>query len=101
MYNITFRAGMLHETISEWATKKENKLFDRAENSVYTVSIEAGTLDAFIYVLLHEATHVVDAVLKITPHPDDAAAPRSTYCLHERCMAQNEYTCWKVYRSAS
>jgi hypothetical protein len=74
MYNITFRAGMLHETISEWATKKENTLFDRAENSVYTVSIEAGTLDAFIYVLLHEATHVVDAVLKITPHPDDAAA---------------------------
>ena len=66
-FNIAFRARILHETISEWATKKENTLYDKAENNEYTVSIEAGDLDAFVYVLLHEATHVVDAVVKMTP----------------------------------
>jgi hypothetical protein len=71
-FNITFRSGILHETISEWATKKENVLFDRSENNGYTVSIEAGNLDAFVYVLLHEATHVVDAVLKLTPRIEKA-----------------------------
>lgn len=72
-FNITFRAGILHETISEWATKKENVLYTKAEDNDYTVTIEAGTLDAFVYVLLHEATHVVDAVLKMTPAIENAA----------------------------
>jgi hypothetical protein len=73
-YNITFRAQILHETISAWATNKENSLFSKVESSGYTVSIEAGELDAFLYVLLHEATHVVDAVLEITPHPEEATS---------------------------
>jgi len=71
-FNITFRAGILHETISEWATKKENVLYDNTENSEYTVGIEAGKLDAFVFVLLHEATHVVDVVLKMTPPVENA-----------------------------
>ncbi len=74
MYNITFRAGILHETISEWATQKENTCFEGSENPGYEIKIEAGVLDAFLYVLLHEATHVVDAVLEITPHPQDREA---------------------------
>jgi hypothetical protein len=71
-FNITFRAGILHETISEWATKKENTLYDKTANHEYTVSIEAGQFDALIYVLLHEATHVVDAVMKMTPSVENA-----------------------------
>ncbi|RNI22724.1 hypothetical protein [Rufibacter latericius] len=71
MYNITFRAGILHETISEWATQKENTCFDPSENQGYDIKVEAGDLDAFLFVLLHEATHVVDAVLDITPHPNE------------------------------
>jgi hypothetical protein len=71
-FNITFRAGILYETISEWATKKENILYDKSENDAYTVTIEAGKLDAFVYVLLHEATHVVDAVLNVTPAVENA-----------------------------
>lgn len=71
-FNITFRAGIFHESISEWATKKENIVYNKVEGSEYSVSIEAGKLDAFVYVLLHEATHVVDAVLKITPPIDNA-----------------------------
>lgn len=67
MFNITFRAGILNETISEWATQKEYSCYDRSDNPDFEISIEAGTLDAIQYVLLHEATHVLDAVLNITP----------------------------------
>ncbi len=74
MYNITFRAGILHETASEWATWKESTCFDQSENLGYEIRVEAGDLDAILYVLLHETTHVVDAVLKITPQIEDKEA---------------------------
>ncbi|WP_223815927.1 hypothetical protein [Adhaeribacter rhizoryzae] len=74
MYNITFRAGMFKETISEWATQKEYTCYEQSANPEYEIRIEAGELDAFVYVLLHEATHVVDAVLDFTPHPPDREA---------------------------
>lgn len=74
LFNITFRAGILNETISEWATQKENTCYDRSANPDFEISIEAGTLDAIQYVLLHEATHVLDAVLNITPHPEERGA---------------------------
>lgn len=70
-FNITFRAGILNETISEWATWKEKSLYDTSANPTFEVQIDAGNLDAFVYVLLHEATHVVDAVLKLTPHAEE------------------------------
>lgn len=66
-FNITFRAGILNESISEWATWKESSLYDTAANPALKILIDAGNLDAFVYVLLHEATHIVDAVLKLTP----------------------------------
>ncbi len=70
-FNITFRAGILNETISEWATWKEKSLYDVSANPIFEVQIDAGKLDAFVYVLLHEATHVVDAVLKLTPDAEE------------------------------
>ena len=70
-FNITFRAEILNETISKWATWKENTCYSRSENNDYQVVIEAGEMDAIVYVLLHEATHVVDMVLNITPPMDD------------------------------
>jgi hypothetical protein len=69
-FNITFRAGILNETISEWATWKEKSAFDNTANRALEVQIDAGKLDAIQYVLLHEATHVVDAVLNLTPHTE-------------------------------
>ncbi|SKC85062.1 hypothetical protein [Ohtaekwangia koreensis] len=80
-FNITFRAGMLNETISEWATKKENTIYYDSIDTGHQVSIDAGQMDAIVYVLLHEATHVVDAVLNITPHPDqrDALVSPTSY----------------------
>ena len=74
MYNITFRAGILSETVSQWATEKENTLFDRSLHPEYNISVDAGEMDALVYVLLHEATHVVDAVLNITPHSEQPEA---------------------------
>lgn len=71
-FNITFRSVILRETISEWATWKEKTLYDTSGNPSLQVQIDAGNLDAFVYVLLHEATHVVDAVLKLTPQAEDA-----------------------------
>lgn len=72
MFNITCRAEILNETISEWATWKENTCYVNSENDNYQVVIDAGNLDAIVYVLLHEATHVIDAVVNITPHPDES-----------------------------
>ncbi|MPR35939.1 hypothetical protein GBK04_21955 [Cytophagaceae bacterium SJW1-29] len=74
MFNITFRAGLLEETISEWATWKETTCFTPAADSSYEVRVEGGTLDAIVYVLMHEATHIVDAVMDITPHPAERNA---------------------------
>ena len=70
-FNITFRAGILNETISEWATWKEKSLYATTTNPSLEIQIDAGNLDAFVYVLLHEATHVVDAVLKLIPEANE------------------------------
>jgi hypothetical protein len=66
LFDITIRAGVLGEDVSEFLTQKERSCFDTA-GSPLSVSIEGGKLDALVYVLLHEATHVVDASLRITP----------------------------------
>lgn len=66
LFDITIRAAILHQNVSEWLTEKERTCFD-ADGSPLSVSIEAGTRDALVYVLLHEATHVLDATLGITP----------------------------------
>jgi hypothetical protein len=66
LFHITIRAAILREDISQWLTWKERTCFD-ASVSPLSVSVEGGKLDAILYVLLHEATHVVDACLQITP----------------------------------
>ncbi|SFT37049.1 hypothetical protein SAMN04489724_0451 [Algoriphagus locisalis] len=65
MFTITFRAEILQQTISEWATWKEQGNYE--PNSDVKVIVDAGDLNAMVYILLHEATHVVDAVLGISP----------------------------------
>ncbi|OLY94363.1 hypothetical protein SAMN05444008_10548 [Cnuella takakiae] len=71
-FNITFRAGMLSETISEWVAKKEYTSFSQAADQEVQLIADAGTLNAIQYVFLHEATHIVDAVLNLTTHPDNS-----------------------------
>ena len=66
VYDLTIRAGVLHESVSEFLTNKERTCFDFG-GSARTVVVEAGTLEAIVYVLLHEATHMVDNALGLTP----------------------------------
>ncbi|WP_394850171.1 hypothetical protein LZC95_22275 [Pendulispora brunnea] len=66
LFHITLRAGVLRENLSEFLTQKEQQCFDTAGSS-RRVSIEAGTMDAIVFVLLHETTHVVDGSLRLTP----------------------------------
>lgn len=72
VFNITVRAGILNENVSEWLTAKEKTCFDTT-NSDRSVFIDAGKLDAVVYLLLHEATHVVDGALTLMPRSDSAA----------------------------
>jgi hypothetical protein len=74
MFNITFRATLLNDDISQWATWKEKTCFKQEADSNYSVRVEGGKMDAIIYVLMHEATHIVDVVTEITPHPAERNA---------------------------
>ena len=67
-FNITIRAGVLNETVSELVTRKERTCFDMTAAPL-DLSIDAGAMDALVYVLLHEATHVVDSSLGLTTDP--------------------------------
>jgi hypothetical protein len=71
LFDITIRAGVFRETASQWLTEKERSCFDAA-GSPLSVSIEAGETGALVFVLLHEATHIVDFCLGLTPpHPSE------------------------------
>lgn len=74
VFNITVRAGMLHETVSEWLTAKERTCFEPSDAGI-SVAIDAGKLDAVLYLLLHEATHVVDGTLNLMSHATDHTNP--------------------------
>ncbi|TVT40522.1 hypothetical protein FNT36_13675 [Hymenobacter setariae] len=66
LFDITIRAGILQQTASEWLTEKERTCFTPNDSTVQ-VAIEGGARAALDYVLMHEATHVIDATLKLTP----------------------------------
>jgi hypothetical protein len=68
LFHITIRAAILRQNASEWLTEKERSIFN-ATGSPLSVSIEAGKRDAIVYVLLHEATHIVDFCLGMTTLP--------------------------------
>ncbi len=66
LFDITIREAILHQSASEWLTEKERSCFS-SKGSPLSASIEAGKRDALLYVILHEATHIVDFCLKLTP----------------------------------
>jgi hypothetical protein len=74
LFDITIRAGVFRQTVSEWLTEKERGCFD-ASGSPLTTSIEAGSKPAIVYALLHEATHVVDSSQRVTPAPAAGGKP--------------------------
>lgn len=58
-FDITLRSELLHGGLSEFLARKEQGLF-APDYSGYSVHIDAGDASALLYILLHEATHVVD-----------------------------------------
>jgi hypothetical protein len=66
VFDLIINAQLLNETISQFATRKERTLFD-ASGSTLSVSIEAGAMDALVFILLHETTHMVDHTIHLTP----------------------------------
>ncbi|MDJ1493127.1 hypothetical protein QNI19_09315 [Cytophagaceae bacterium DM2B3-1] len=73
VYDITIRAAILKQTISEWLTTKELTCYDTTHSQT-NVFVIAGELNALVYVLLHETTHVVDGSLKLISEPSSSVA---------------------------
>ena len=67
-FDITLRAGLLDETLTEFLNGKERGVFE-ADASGKTVTLEAGDTSALVYILLHETTHAVDATLGVSTSP--------------------------------
>jgi len=59
VFDMVLRAGLLNEDISEFLTRKERGYYT-ATSSDLTISIDAGSYPALLYVLLHESVHVLD-----------------------------------------
>lgn len=74
LYHITFRAGILHQNITEWVNEKEATCFSGGDSTI-SVSIRAGLLKALTYVLLHEGTHVVDGSMHLISLDSVAGKP--------------------------
>ena len=66
LFDITIRAAILKQSAAEWLVEKESSCFN-VVNSSFCLRADVGNITAIQYVLLHEATHIVDAALEITP----------------------------------
>lgn len=71
VFDITLRASLLNESLTDFLNTKEGNLF-QDDGSGLRVRFDAGRTDALSYILLHEATHVVDQALGLTA---DSAGP--------------------------
>ncbi len=70
-FDITVRASALRESLDEFLTTKERRLFE-ADGTGQSVSFETDGADALTYLLLHEATHVLDMSRQLTDKPGNA-----------------------------
>jgi hypothetical protein len=70
LYDMTFRASVLRETLTQFLTTKEQQCFS-SDGSNYHVTFDGGEMDAFTYVLIHEATHVTSFSLNLIPDKRD------------------------------
>ena len=66
LFDVTIRAAILKQTAAEWLKEKESSCF-QGKDSKYSLRVDIGNITAIQYVLLHEATHIVDATRTITP----------------------------------
>lgn len=59
VFDVVVRGSILDESMSDFLTRKERTGYT-ATDSGETVSVEAGSLPALLYILLHESVHVID-----------------------------------------
>jgi len=99
VFDLVFNSRILDETLSEFATRKERQLFE-AGGSQLTVSVVAGSMDAVAFVLVHEATHIVDMVLGLTPPPTPPGVqiPEARQTLLARGVWESSMTPISAYR---
>jgi len=83
LFDITLRADVLETSLSDFLTQKEAMVFS-PDGSGYSVKVTAGDASALTYILLHEATHVVDRTLDVTT----AGGPFKTVWVDYRSLAQ-------------
>jgi hypothetical protein len=65
LFDITIRADVLDKSLSDFLTEKESTLFSD-DGSGLGVRFRAGEAPALTYLLLHEATHVVDRTFGVS-----------------------------------
>lgn len=71
-FEITLRADVLDQSLSTFLTRKEQSLFSD-DGSGLSVQVSAGDAPALPYLLLHEASHVVDRTLGLMQAGDGIA----------------------------
>jgi len=69
-YSITFRASVINESLTEFLTTKEQRLFTSFDGSP-KIAVSADGLDALTFAFLHESTHIVDNVIGIKTNPQN------------------------------
>ncbi|OYX66159.1 MAG: hypothetical protein B7Y88_04465 [Sphingomonadales bacterium 32-64-17] len=67
-FDITLKASLLHDSLTDFLNTKEQRLFVD-DGSGFSIGFDAGDSDALTYILLHETSHVVDQVLQLTASP--------------------------------
>ncbi|MEN7536649.1 hypothetical protein [Aurantiacibacter flavus] len=67
-FDITLKASLLHDSLTDFLNTKERRLFED-DGSGFSVGFDAGDRDALTYILLHETSHVVDQVLQLSANP--------------------------------
>jgi hypothetical protein len=72
LYTImVFNPETLKKTISDWVTYKEQTCFDFKGDDSTRIVVNCGDVfTGFMYVLLHESTHIVDYLQLFTPYVD-------------------------------
>lgn len=71
-FDITLRADVLDQSLSTFLTRKEQSLLSD-DGSGLSVQVSAGDAQALPYLLLHEASHVVDRTLGLMQSGDGIA----------------------------
>jgi len=81
-YSITFRASLINESLTDFLTNKERRLFTSGEGGP-SIKVSAPGMDALTFALLHESTHVVDDAIGITHNLDHPLIVNEWHTSHE------------------